>query len=789
MTISKLSDQQKSDVVSKLEAGANVTHLADEFNVSRSTIYRARDQAATFASQPKTPSYTEFGVSGLQRFSGTVREDYNRTWQNLQTMVPLVKEMLDHPIVGATMFAVEAYLKTASWSIIPGGDSPADLAAAEFLEEQMHSMSTSWTDFVSQALSMLSYGFAPFEICYLRTDSGRIGWRKFAFRSQDTLAPGHEWKFDDQGGIRGMYQQAVWNKPEVFIPIEKMILFRTTAAKQNPQGRSLLRPAYIAFYMSKNLGEVEAISAERLGGGLPVIYLGSDSSHAGTNSDFEYAKTIVSNVRSDEQSGIVFPRAKQGYADAGKGILFELVSPPSKGAIDFDKMVQRYNIQIAQTLLAQVIFLGGGANTGSNALAVELQRIFEQSLRGFLLNIVDTLNRFPVPRLFSFNTFNIGENYPKFSARLPNNTPVLELLNAITAAVSGGVLTKDGSVETLVRTGLQLPPLLENETGDAEFEQGVKRAREKLGSWVKGKSSFIDDRDALLPFATNQDGERLYTLAEVKDLEPGDIRCTTLGCGTVTKSGGVHFETEFAEDRDLQPGVDDDGWTSTTNALQAKLERIYSDWTARIVKRIQENKERGQRRVLGIFPVSRNEMAGIDVSLQELEEELGDALAIGLMDAVGVIHGEEFNPGAAIEANAETQRQLAFLSTSLIPSIRGKIEEFLSSPSAADFNLQPLTSELKNFGPRVALYAGASWLLLNRLFGQKTMKQVNTKIYWLRDSSAASCADCLEFGNREYASFDALLAASGSIQPGSAACLQNCRCRLINVREGGEAAA
>jgi DNA-binding phage protein len=289
------------------EVGA--TTLAKNYGVSRQTIYRARDdfQAATKGlakATPKNPPFGEFGVTGLQRFGGTVREDYNRTWQNLLTMVPLVKEMLDHPIVGATMFAVEMYIRTAEWSVVPGGDSAKDESAKQFLEECMDDMSHTFAEHITQALSMLSYGFAPFEVCYKKRqgdkgkhvsefDDGRIGWRKFAFRSQDTLSPGHEWEFDDNGGIKGMYQKHEWTKPEVFIPIEKMILYRTTAAKNNPQGRSALRAAYMAWYYAKNFAEIEGISAERMGGGLPVIYLGEGTSKAGSNSDFEFAKSVV----------------------------------------------------------------------------------------------------------------------------------------------------------------------------------------------------------------------------------------------------------------------------------------------------------------------------------------------------------------------------------------------------------------------------------------------------------------------------------------------------------------
>ena len=219
----------------------------------------------------------------------------------------------------------------------------------------------------AQALAFVPYGFAPFEIVYKRRkggdtdpaskyDDGRVGWRKFAFRAQDTLTPGDEWVFDEHGGVAALNQSPPPDYRRVTVPVEKLILYRSTAAKNNPQGRSVLRAAYVPWYYSKNMQEIEGISAERMGSGFPVVYLGEGTKKVGANSDFESAKVVVRDVRSDEQSGIVFPYQKQG-AD-GKGILFELVSPPSRGAVDFNQIINRYNQQIGQVVLSQFIFLG-----------------------------------------------------------------------------------------------------------------------------------------------------------------------------------------------------------------------------------------------------------------------------------------------------------------------------------------------------------------------------------------------------------------------------------------------
>jgi hypothetical protein len=473
----KLTETQKRQIHSQMtEKKAGATALADEYGVSRTTIYRARDEIEQL--QDRAGPFGEFGLTGLTRFGGTVREDYHRDWQMLDKMVPLVKEMLDHPIVGAVTFAVEMSIRGAEWTVTPAGEDSADQEAAEFIRECFEDMSHTWDDHISQATSMLPYGFAPFEIVYKKRlgldtdpaskyDDGKIGWRKFAFRAQDTLTPGDEWVFDENGGIQGMNQTAppLWSK--VSIPIEKMILYRTTAAKNNPQGRSALRSAYIPWYYSKNLAEIEGIAAERMGTGLPVMYLGDGTRLKGAESDFEFAKKAVRDVKTDEQMGLVLPFPKM--TTDGRGVLFELVSPPSRGMIDFHKTIERYNQQIAQVLLAQFIFLGL-TEIGTQALVVELTEFFSDSITGWLKAIADTLNQHVIPRLFRLNATTGMSAFPKFEVGQIGDLDVKGILESLQIAVDSNVLDPDEGTERVVRQLLDLPQADSPEAGKSLSE-------------------------------------------------------------------------------------------------------------------------------------------------------------------------------------------------------------------------------------------------------------------------------------------------------------------------------
>jgi hypothetical protein len=207
-------------------------------------------------------------------------------------------------------------------------------------------MSHTWENFVSEALTMLIYGFAPHEIVYKRRlgrnpkrkfligamstggrvgetdlgdlpeskfDDGRIGWRRLPIRGQDTII---KWMFDSNGQIIGMTQQP-WIGTLIDLPIEKLLLFRPTAHKNNPEGRSVLRSAYRAHFMVKRLEEIEAILYERMGG-IPVIYLpnsligaanGTGPDAAASKQALDTYKKMATNVRVDEQMASSLPEA------------------------------------------------------------------------------------------------------------------------------------------------------------------------------------------------------------------------------------------------------------------------------------------------------------------------------------------------------------------------------------------------------------------------------------------------------------------------------------------------
>ena len=224
-------------------------------------------------------AFNEIGNTGLKNSGGMVYEEFLPKLQWPRAGAVYHEMSSNDPVVTSILMASRQLIRKVEWSVEPASQKRADVKAAQFLEECMNDMSGTWSSFIDDLMSFFEYGWSYMEIVYKKRngngtkakcsskyDDNRIGWRKISGRAQTTL---QRWEIDEYGSIRGMYQYT--DKGVVFIPIEKALLFRTTTARNNPEGKSFLRGAYRPWYFKKHIEEVEGIGIERDLAGLPVV--------------------------------------------------------------------------------------------------------------------------------------------------------------------------------------------------------------------------------------------------------------------------------------------------------------------------------------------------------------------------------------------------------------------------------------------------------------------------------------------------------------------------------------
>ena len=397
-----------------------------------------------------TATYAELGLTGLSHAAGIVNEEFLNDLNTADRRYKTFNEMRNNsPVLAGALAAIELSVRRVDWRI------EGDDARADFVREAFADMAHSWRDHLSEVLTFVPFGWSWFEIVYKRRegpkldgsssdyDDGRIGWRKLAFRAQDSL---WAWDFDDRGNVQAMQQRTWPALNTVMIPLSKSVLYRTTREKNNPEGRSLLRAAYVPYYYAKNLQAIEAIGAERDLAGLPVVKLPTtaDTSSA-ASADVRQAKELVRRIRQDEQAGVVLP----------DGWSFWLLSAAGSKQMNISAIIERYEKRMTMAFLAQFLMLGQD-RVGSYGLSQDHSELFMASVDALADVISETFSQYAIPRLLRLNGMDTRD-----APRLVHG-PVMRLDIAEIAEFFGGlardeVITPDDDLENWLRRVVRAP--------------------------------------------------------------------------------------------------------------------------------------------------------------------------------------------------------------------------------------------------------------------------------------------------------------------------------------------
>lgn len=400
----------------------------------------------------KWKSTEELGLPGLRVASGRINEEFlpkltGNRW------IEVLREMVNNdPIVGSILFAIDKLIRQVDWRVEQAEGADGAFGAKVFVEQCMDDMSMTWPDLISEILTMIPYGWSYFELVYKKRerkptemggdftskyDDGYIGWKKWGIRSQDTLM---KWEFDEEGGgLKGMWQSPPPHYKPIFIPIEKSLLFRTSAVKNNPEGRSVLRNAYRPWFFKKRIEEIEATGIDRDLAGMPVLYVDPTIMMADASAEkkafYEQCKQLVINLRRDQQEGVIIPNSR----DASGNQLYNLQLLSTGGSRQFDTsaIIQRYDQRIAMTVLADFILLGH-EKVGSFALSSDKTDLFAVAIRAWLEAIKGVINTYALPRLWALNGFDPSV-MPKIDYGDIETPPLADIGAYVTALVGAGV--------------------------------------------------------------------------------------------------------------------------------------------------------------------------------------------------------------------------------------------------------------------------------------------------------------------------------------------------------------
>jgi hypothetical protein len=422
---------------------------------------------------------TESGVSGIPSFGGIFLDPVPQLRDlSGRRARELYEEMVaEDATVAACYYAIVLTVLGVAWRTAPADAGPEAQAEAEWLDGVLfQDMSHSWSDTLTDVLTMVKHGFSLLEIVYKRRvgpqeadpsrrsrfDDGRIGVRKLAGRHQLSIS---RWLTDDAGGVQGAVQRPPLGAGEIPIPIERLLLFRLARDFGNPESHSLLRACVRPYLERKRIGQIEAAGIERDLTGLPNLAVPPNVAKPKDGNDQAVRAAsirLLEEIKLGRSGGLLlssetYPNPDGSPSNVKMWDLTQLGTPGSK-PVDVDKAQSRRTADIMTAFFTQFLLLGGSSSKGGNrALSEDQSDFFVQSVTVLLTIVKETVNLHLVPRLWALNGL-----HPALMPRVEHD-PVRDVsIGAIAAmltsmAAAGAPIGGDVEAVNYIRRRIGMP--------------------------------------------------------------------------------------------------------------------------------------------------------------------------------------------------------------------------------------------------------------------------------------------------------------------------------------------
>ncbi len=396
----------------------------------------------------------QLGFVGTPAFGGFLRDvgEYNPQLEGLAAVRAYEKMRRSDSQVAATLLACELPIRAATWEVVPASDDGEDRVIARFVRENLFGgleytspsgvkRSQSWDDVLRNALLMLAFGASAHEEIYA-IDGGLVRLARLAPRLPVTF---YRWILDSDGEtLLGLNQYGYRNASfeSVVIPADRLAVFTLNQEGANFFGRSMLRPAYLHWYVKHQLYRIDAIAGERNGLGVPLIEQGEGSS----KEDREAAARWVEQLAAHEKTGLSLPA---GWKFSLKGV---------EGNVrDLYNSIQHHNIEISRTALAFFMNLGLGPRSGGNRSLGESQTdFFFLALQATADQIARTVTYTAIKQLVNYNWEGVTR-YPQLTVANLRARNFEQTFDVLTRLAQTGIVAPYPELAQYVTRELGLP--------------------------------------------------------------------------------------------------------------------------------------------------------------------------------------------------------------------------------------------------------------------------------------------------------------------------------------------
>ena len=353
------------------------------------------------------------------------------------------------PQVTSTLSAVTLPLRSTGWWLDANG---ADADVVQLISEDLglpvrgvdalpparSRDRFSFAEHLDLALDSLTYGHSVFEIV-ARVVGSQARLRKLGHRPPRTIS---KWDVARDGGLRGVQQ---YDSP--MIPVDRLVVYTHQRRGGAWQGRSVLRTSYKPWLLKERMLRVQMLSVDRTGVGTP-IYEAAPTPEWLMN-DLERAEQYASD---QQAAGLALAEQYQSGERAGAAIPAGAkftVAGVTGNLPDAEKVIRYYDEQIARSVLANFLSLGGENSRGSYALGTTFADFFVQSLQAEATTLCDVLTQHVVEDIVDWNWGPDARAPRVVCDDIGSKHPVTA--EAITQLVNAGAIQADAELERYLR--------------------------------------------------------------------------------------------------------------------------------------------------------------------------------------------------------------------------------------------------------------------------------------------------------------------------------------------------
>jgi hypothetical protein len=372
------------------------------------------------------------------------------------------------------------------WSVKPAEDlgegksSDEAKRLAEFVQDILDDLDTSWSRIVRRSGMYRFHGFGVQEWTAKRREDGLIGIADVEQRPQHTI---ERWELADDGTIVGMWQRWPQNGQLLFLPRPKVVYLVDDTFTDSPEGLGLFRHLVEPAERLRRYLKMEGLGYERDMRGLPVGKAPLDELRQrvanGTlaKADAEKAVAGLENFLKlqvkEEDSALLLDSAMfrepnaDGFNLQGDKWDMKLLTAGASGFADMAKAIDRLTHDMARIIGVESLMLGGQGGGGSRAMSEDKSRNLYLSVDATVKDIAEGFRRDMIGAVWVLNGLP-----PKLMPKLHTEDVAFKDVAVVAKALAdmataGAILSPDDPAINDVRDLLGLSKQPENQAETA----------------------------------------------------------------------------------------------------------------------------------------------------------------------------------------------------------------------------------------------------------------------------------------------------------------------------------